>query len=242
MKRELIFVVAMALAGVTSSSGQYVYMTNLFPVADASNREAVPNSNDGGSNAVMAGVSNDGLSRSRGLFRFDVSGIPTNATVTNVSVSLIGLSQPMAVALFGLNPMLTNWAEAGVTWNDRAASMPWTAVGGQAGADFAAEPSAVNLLLGSGATNQFTNFMNYPFYGLVYDVQTWVSHPEQNFGWMLLPNDESSAGSVIQVGSRENPGNQPVLTVAYTKPLTLPTITAPMLTNGEFLFHVQHRA
>jgi hypothetical protein len=133
MKRASILVIAGALvvaSGVANSSAQYIMRTAiLYPAADATISSTSPDINYGSSVLVTAGVSSDGLSISRALFRFDLSGIPTNAIVSNAVVYLVGMTQPAFPGYFGLSVMLTNWSEAGVTWNSRSLSTPWNAPG-----------------------------------------------------------------------------------------------------------------
>ncbi len=238
MKRALIQFFLLAIVVISPalpSFGQYVYTTNFFPVADASIRSDAPDGKDGSSNSLTVGVSSDGSSTNRGLFRFDVSSIPTNATVTNVTLSLIALKQPSAPYYFGLYLLLTNWVESEVTWNNRSALMPWIAPGGLFGTDYFGTDSSYSLLVGpAGTTNQFTN--SFPPSGLNHDVQLWVNNPSQNFGWILICLDGNNTGSAIQLGSRENTGNEPVLTVGYTLPFTPPTLKNPGITNGQFCF------
>jgi hypothetical protein len=50
---------------------------------------------------------------------------------------------------------------------------------------------------------------------LIADVQHWVAHPEENFGWLLKAEDESPAQTARQFSSRETT-NAPVLHVEYS--------------------------
>ena len=221
------------LFGVPRLFSQYVRTANLFPVADATVREDAPDNNYGDASSVTAGLSSDGSSLSRALFKFDLSRFPTNATVTNITLTLIEMSQPPVQSLFFLSPMLTNWVETEVTWNSRSLGIPWSESGG----DFSGE-SAFAFLSNqtAGTTNQFTDTGNIPGYGLVADAQSWIGNPARNFGWILTAWPEDTAGSAFQFGSRENPGSQPVLTVGYTVPFMPAMITAFSTTNGQFCF------
>jgi hypothetical protein len=129
--------------------------------------------------------------------------------------------------------VLTNWEEYSVSWNDRSNTTLWTVPGGLAGIDFNSSPSAFAL---PGATNRFTDNGGNPYFGLVNDVQTWLNHPEQNFGWLLAAVDESLVGSAFLIDSREATGSEPVLTIGYTQPFTPPSIQGVSVTNGVFRF------
>jgi Disaggregatase related repeat len=239
MKGAAIPMIALALvvaSGAANSSAQYIRTTNIFPAADATIASSSPDINYGSSTMVMIGVSSDGSSLSRALFRFDLSGIPTNASVSNVTFGLVAASQPSHLTGYGPSVVLSNWSEAGVTWNSRSLSVPWSAPGGQSGADFLSYASAIIDFAGPGITNQIVDNGGNPYYGLAHDVQAWVSDPSENFGWILAADDETTAGSVIQLESREAAAGQPVLTVGYSLPFTPAVISAPGATNGLFCF------
>src|SRR5262249_16896884 len=114
-----------------------------------------------------------------------------------------------------------NWSEADATWNMRTATQPWSAGGAMSGVDYSGVSSASAFLDVSGSTNAFTSA------ALAADVQAWLANPASNFGWFIAADGET-AGSGKQIGSRENPGNEPMLTIEYTVPLAPPT--APVLT------------
>lgn len=234
----------MAVAGLMlfSAAGRlpaqhipYFYTTNLNPVADATIRSDDPDGNYGGTDYVMAGSSNGTIFR--GLLRFDLSSIPTNASVSNVTLSVVTVNQG-ARDYYRLDRLLTSWSESQVTWNSRAAGQPWASPGGSNFVDYFPLPSSEELLRGPGITNIFTSVFFYPPYppaGLIFDTQTWITYSSQNFGWIMLDSDETNDLSA-QIGSRENPGNQPVLTVTYTLPFVPPMVKVVPSTNGEFCF------
>ena len=68
--------------------------------------------------------------------------------------------------------------------------------------------------------------------GLLADVQSWVSNPASNFGWVIRGN-EITAGSAQRFNTRENSSNPPQLTVTYQVPCATPTPTpAPLTISG----------
>jgi hypothetical protein len=236
MKHFLIQAVVLALfifPGVHQAIGQLQYLrtTNLVALADATMLSGNPDVNEGNQIFVVTGVDNTGTNR--GLFRFDISRIPTNATVKNVTLNFVAFSSPPPGFLFGLSLLLTNWDEYWATWNSRAYLTPWAVPGGQVGNDFYWIPSA---LAAAATTTTFTDNGSNLSFGLVHDVQLWVSQPVQNYGWMLAAADESSTNSYFMVCSREFSGSEPVLTVGYTQPFTPPIIQGPLITNGVFQF------
>jgi len=202
-------------------------------MADATIRQDMPDNNYGTITSLTSGLSSDGSSLARALLKFDLSGIPTNATITNITLSLTELTQPSVQSTFLLSPLLANWIETQVTWNDSASGAAWSDSGGDFSFDSAAE---FFITHGPGTTNQFTDDGEFPGYGLVADVQFWITNSAQNFGWILTARPEDTAGNAYQFGSRENPGFQPVLTVEYTVPFAPPKISSASITNGQFCF------
>ena len=49
------------------------------------------------------------------------------------------------------------------------------------------------------------------------DVQFWLAHPANNFGWILITDAESVPQSVTHFGSREDPTNAPALILDFTR-------------------------
>ena len=192
--------------------------TNLFPVADTTLRSSDPDSSYGGVSALPVGVSKPGSSYNRGLFKFDLTSLPTNAIISAVTVTFVVASDPTPAASFDLNLMYTEWSEGAATWNNSLDSTSWTAGGGRAEVDYALSPSATTSL--SGGTKQFSSAQ------LILDVQTWMNHPELNFGWMLIATGEPT-GTGKKVSSREAIGTEPVLTIVYSVPAPPPPLPTP---------------
>ena len=175
---------------------------------------------------MFVGLTGSGGSR-RGLVAFDLSAIPANATVTDVSLSLF-LSRPRSDATaetIDLFKVVQDWgegnsnagspggggapAQAGdATWlNNFFNTSLWTTPGG----DTASSVSA------STAVSANNRPYTWSGSGMVADVQSWVANPASNFGWMLAGN-EASQQSAQRFHTGENTNNKPQLTVTYTLP------------------------
>lgn len=204
--------------------------------ADASLMEITPTNSNGGDGWVLAG-SNGILSpsslpyRNRGLYKFDLSNLPATTVVLSAVVVLEVTRIPdvnPVPSTFGLHRMLRPWGEgvtvAGtgppgqggpaalgdVTWDFSFFNTnAWTAPG--ADGDFDGE-STFSSIAGLGSY-QFDFTL-----ALLADVQFWIQHPENNFGWLLLCNDESTPRTARRFGSREDGGNAPRLEISYLVP------------------------
>jgi hypothetical protein len=116
------------------------------------------------------------------------------------------------------------------TWNNRFhPATGWSVPGGAVSNDFSGVVSA---------SMPFTNLGSYTFSStpeLVADVQQWVLNPATNFGWVLISQSEDVTFTARRLGSRENTGNEPTLTIQYTAPTT-PDIEWIKNLNGQIQF------
>lgn len=211
--------------------------TNVFfTVADTALLEVSPTNNLGGFRGMNAGVTQE-YNRTRALFRFDLSTLPTNTVVLAARVQLVvtrqpGVGEPINNASFGLHRMLVPWGEGNknptfqagkglpaspgeATWN--YAFYPtnaWSSPGGTSGVDFSDTESSFQFIYGT--DDAFYSFDSTP--EMVDDVTDWIRQPQNNFGWMLLCADESTQSTARRFATREAPDNQPFLELEYLVP------------------------
>jgi hypothetical protein len=174
----------------------------------------------------------------RGLIKFDLSSIPTNATITAVTLTLHMSKSAAGAENIDLHVAQKNWGEGtsnaatgGVgsgegdgiqatagdaTWIFNVFNtQSWTNAGG----DFASTVSDTASVSGVGSYQWTGN-------GLIADVQSWLNNPTTNFGWLLTGNESSSA-TAKEFDTKENTtaANRPVLSITYTTPPADLTIT-----------------
>jgi len=174
------------------------------------------------------GSAADGKFR-RSLIKFDVTSIPFEAVIDQVSLTLeINQAPPGGVGgLASLHRVTASWGEGpsnptdaegtGVsslagdtTWLHRVyPGSLWSASGG----DYQSTPSAEE---GYGLIPEPLVIASTP--GLRQDVKAWVSDPASNHGWILRGN-ESTQFTARRVFARESAGSAvPLLTVDYSIP------------------------
>src|SRR5438876_186034 len=208
----------------------------LHPVADTTLFETTPNNNLGASTDFIAGTtagSSGEPFRNRALLKFDVAGqIPTGATITSASLTLLVVKAPIVPAnsIFGLHRLLVSWGEGNkssslglqattgeATWISRLFLLPqWAVPGGKEGTDFLTDSSAVAPVSGR------TNYTFATTSNLVADVQFWLDNTNSNFGWILISQDEATASTARRFASREAGANAPTLVIEYTVGQTQP--------------------
>lgn len=160
----------------------------------------------------------------RGLIKFDLSSIPSGATINSVTLALNMSKTSSGAENISLHTALKNWGEGtsnaganggkGVMATTGDATWLYTSYNTQqwttAGGDFTSTASATTSVNGVGSY-QWTGA------GLVADVQQWVNSPSTNFGWEVLGN-ESTADTTKQFDTRENStaADRPTLTIDYS--------------------------
>jgi glucose/arabinose dehydrogenase len=190
-------------------------------MADAMINTLQQNNNCGGWTLLNVGLDKFGGVH-RGLFKADLSGIPSGAAVTSVEFT-VQVSQTIAgysAGSFGLHRLTRAWGEgtglAGQgspaqpdesTWLEaQAGSVAWTTAGG----DFDSQNLAATTVSGVGT-------FSWSGTGLVAAVQDWFTNASGNHGFLLKRDTESSANTMFILSSRE--GVSPsTLMVGYTPP------------------------
>jgi hypothetical protein len=211
----------------------------LFPRAALADTAALPSSKDntlyenvtgslsnGIGEFMFSGRAGDGSKR-RAVLAFDLSSIPSGATVTNVTLSLfMSRTLPVGAFSFELHRLLANWGEgasnaAGGGGGAGTASSPndatwihrffpgtlWTSPGG----DYSATVSATQ------SVDDVGTYVWGSSVQLVADVQGWVNAAASNFGWILV-GGENTQPTAKRFNTRENldAATRPVLTVTYS--------------------------
>lgn len=124
----------------------------------------------------------------RGLLRFDLSEIPSAATVTSVKLYLYAIStQGAASDTLNVHKMLRNWDSISSSWTFRYTAHYWGASGGQSGTDYESAVSGSKVI----ATNP-TGYQEIPFTtsGINY-IQGIIDKSVQNYGFMVKFATES---------------------------------------------------
>ena len=162
----------------------------------------------------------------RGLVRFDVAAaLPRNALIDRAFLTLYQNSNNVAPSAVSLHRVLSDWGE-GESFTGGGGGAPaepgdatwlhtfwddqfWVQEGGH----FIPGASATELI---GDTDFYTWQSTVH---LVNDVRLWLHAPQQNFGWLVM-GDEDAAGSVKRFDSREggDETRHPLLTIEYHLP------------------------
>lgn len=175
----------------------------------------------------MTGGAN-GVNLRRALIQFDLSLLPVDTQINSVSLDVTISRSPKTTVSFDtaqIHRILSDWGESG----SQAAGPEGGGIAAQVGdatwvytffdAGQWLEPGGDFVSMVSGSA-QFTTADHetisfFSTQALIDDVQSWVSSPEMNFGWMIR-GDEQSTANARRLNSRENLSSPPSLTIDFT--------------------------
>ncbi|MBI1934205.1 DNRLRE domain-containing protein [Candidatus Peregrinibacteria bacterium] len=179
------------------------------PSGDSYVQSGSPNANNGSKIMIDASDTRDGL------VRFDLSAIPSGATITSATLTLVATSVGSASAVknYGVHRVLADWAEGTVTWNTP---------GSAAGTHFASSPASTTAV---SVVGSYT-------WDVAGDVTGFVGGSATNYGWRIIwSSNTSGTNKQVDFGTKENgtAANWPSLAVTYTLPSSssAPVASAP---------------
>lgn len=155
--------------------------------------------------------------RERGLIKFDITRIPTNATVLEATMHLYAWywSQPFSLNITAYQ-VKTHWNEFTATWNRATASEFWNAPGcGDPTFDYDGF---------SGVTRVVTTNRDFYEWNLTSMAQQWVSSPVSNEGVVLIA-DGLSVQYQFRPSEISSYSVRPYLVVTYIAEVQTPTPT-----------------
>jgi predicted phosphodiesterase len=152
----------------------------------------------------------DGKPDRAGLFKWDISEIPVESTVTSAVLALEVSN--ISTGTYELYAMNRDWSDAEATWNNASALIPWEIAGAKGSTDVSSE--VLGSVLGNTIGRHYIVFNEQ---GLE-KVQEWVDNPAANFGVTLR---DYSVGNGLDVRSSEygTASVRPRLIVTYLEPL-----------------------
>ena len=216
--------IAVTLIGATPGFSE---IAMLRPKKDATLIESANGALANGAGPAIFSGRNSSSSESvrRALLAFDVAMIPPGSTVKKAVLSLSLSATNGGPAAVSIRRVTAEWGEGAsvssggagapstdgdATWLHRFYDQTfWT----QPGGDFDAATIQTATVDQPGLYLWDTNE------AMVAAVQSWLDHPEGNFGWILV-GDESHPTTVKRFDSRETAAeaNRPVLYVEYSPP------------------------
>ncbi|WP_257460851.1 DNRLRE domain-containing protein [Archangium lipolyticum] len=179
-------------------------------VTDTWLQETAPSTNAGGDTVLRMdrdSPAGTGLS-ANALLRFDLSAIPSNATVRSVTLTFTVTNRTSGEGFF-LYAASRDWSESQATWTRATSTTTWSAPGARGAADRGATVLGTILPTVTG-----TYSVTLGAEGLA-AVQAWVKNPASNRGF-VLDADTNMDGLDVASSEATTLAQRPQLTVTYT--------------------------
>lgn len=223
--RLTILTSALFTLGVTAAA--YGEVVTLNPYKDNTLFEDSIGGLSNGAGAYMfVGENRAGTSR-RGVLAFDLDVIPAGATIDSVTLRVHCSRTSSGARTVQTRRLTSDWGEGTSDSEDPGGSGAdptpgdatwlhtffnqefWQTPGG----DFVSTVSS-STSIGPIGFYTFPTSVN-----AVADVQSWLDHPENNFGWLLMgPEDGGASAKRLDTHEHPTPEWRPLLTVNYTIP------------------------
>lgn len=204
---------------------------DFYPEKDNTMFSESNTTSDGSGKNIFAGKTegNLGTEFRRALVKFAITGIPSNAVIQSVTLTLsvMKASSPSIDHNVSIYKVLKNWGEGAsiglgkgapaktndATWKySFYTTQSWTNLGG----DFVATSS------GTTSVHYDPSVLQYAIWSstaMLNDVKAWIANPATNYGWIFI-GDESTDGSAKRFSSREETiYPKPTLTITYSIPV-----------------------
>jgi len=138
----------------------------------------------------------------RMLIKFDLSSIPTTATINSAVLKLHETGTYGQTRAINLHHVTSSWVENTATWSNMA--------------------SNYNSTVAASSSISWSGVFKIDTWTLTSEVQSIISSGTNN-GWLLKDNTENGYGEFWQFGAKENTNSayRPVLEITYTVPLTI---------------------
>jgi len=205
-----LFMVVVVFALTFTSQNDDTSMNDTFLAS------AAPTVNYGTNDFLCVGEKNDSVVICRSVIKFDLSSIPTNATLTDATLYLY-VKTDFATNDFNVRVhyLLVDFVEGEATWNKRNNTLDWSSPGGVPPVDYFTNAigncdCSPALAVGSE--------ISLPLYLSV--IQDFVNDPNYNKGFLLKTTGELNDAYYLHSSSSTTSTYRPKLVVNYSIPST----------------------
>jgi hypothetical protein len=144
------------------------------------------------------------------LIQFDLSSIPSHATIESASLQLYAYAREGSASTgLGVYAVRRTWLEEEATWFRATSSTQWGTPGCNSVFSDRTEEASDHVLVGASGWYSWS---------VRDDVQRMVSEPGTNAGWLIRQSPELPAVVSLYSSEYDSVGYRPKLLVAYTVP------------------------
>jgi hypothetical protein len=226
---SIFFIAVLILSIMIAPVRVNAIITNLNPSGDATLLDSESPTNYGQWNLLCGNWTEFNIPQTyRALIQFDLSSIPSGATVNEAHLHLylwLHYGSHSTQRTYSTNRVTKAWIEGdgpfttpfggtyGTTWNDADKSVPdpWTSPGG----DFTTV-GAATVVTRTGTTMQdVTGWYDLDVTAI---VKTWIEDGQPNYGFLIKDLNEGSGTEYYVVFTSREGSNKPILEIDYDLP------------------------
>jgi len=175
-----------------------------------------PTTNYGSSVATALGITNysggGGIINSS-LVKFDLSGIPSGATIDDVGIFLYQSASNATGDDLNCYRLLEDWVESEATYNIYSTGNSWDTAGAKSSA--ADRSSTLSATIESDTTSEVYKEWNTA--QLITDVQNFIDSTWSNYGWLFEAAAPPSGYHDYHSTEADTDGTWPYIVVEYTE-------------------------
>ena len=196
---------SIVLGYVPARASNFVAQPAPVPAKDTYISQENQNTNYGSSAIILLDTQSNKAKRP--LFYFDLSSIPSNASIINATLMLWIIGGQNPVLDFSVHALNHSYDEMAADWKTYSPGNQWAAVGG----DFSTA---------SYGPGHMTNTVGWQLFEISPLVDDWIKGKVQNNGLILLPVSTGSSLEKQMVSSDDavHPTEWPMLKVNYSMP------------------------
>jgi hypothetical protein len=182
--------------------------------------DSTPTTNNGVYDYTIVGEWS-AVSKFRTLIKFDLSGLPTNATIISATLSLYCTTDYSGNArTYRVYNLKRAWTEAGATWNKYDGTNDWQTAGATGANDYDSTEIGSRAFSATETLNQFKDFALIPTTKATLDLGN---------GWLIKADTESNDAYLFSTREAATTANRPKLVIVYTSYQNM-TATLPVQT------------
>jgi hypothetical protein len=142
------------------------------------------------------------------VLRWNVSSIPTDATVTSVTIRFRVTDG--STNTYAMYPLKRDWTESSVTWASASSGTAWQTAGAQGALD--RDTTSIGSLRASSASTVTVTLNSSG----ISAVQNWITNSAQNYG-IIVASTSNTDGLRFASSNNSTVSYRPQLTVNYTR-------------------------
>lgn len=187
---------------------------------DTTISDSNPDENLGEETIFFIGEVTDGNYQGKGLLTFDLSGVPSNAIISAVTLTITQVSEASDYSTtIHVHRVKRNWTESGATWNKYDGTNSWQTTGalGENDVDYLAIGTREFAADEADGPKSFSLDTS--------TIQDMIGGTYQNYGFYFQTVSTTDTAYIFASSEYETEADRPLLEIEYEVPTVTPTPT-----------------